>query len=80
MLKKFPAYASPLWYFAGHNSMIYFVDDVGPSPLAQNVAFRDLPLRDVGQHPLLLTFKLKISSAFSTDSYSFYTIGHYVVF
>lgn len=36
--------------------MIYFVDDVGPSPLAQNVAFRDLPLRDVGQHPLLLTF------------------------
>lgn len=36
--------------------MIYFVDDVGPSPLAQNVAFRDLPLRDVGQHPLLLIF------------------------
>lgn len=34
--------------------MIYFVDDVGPSPLAQNVAFRDLPLRDVGQHPLFL--------------------------
>ena len=31
--------------------MIYFVDDVGPSPLAQSVAFRDLPLRDVGQHP-----------------------------
>jgi actin related protein 2/3 complex subunit 1A/1B len=28
--------------------MIYFVDDVGPSPLAQSVAFRDLPLRDVG--------------------------------
>lgn len=41
-------------YFTGHNSMIYFVDDVGPSPLAQNVAFHDLPLRDVGQHPLLL--------------------------
>lgn len=36
--------------------MIYFVDDVGPSPLAQNVAFRDLPLRDVGQHPLFLNF------------------------
>lgn len=36
--------------------MIYFVDDVGPSPLAQNVAFRDLPLRDVGQHPFLLFF------------------------
>ncbi|GAB4859706.1 Actin- protein 2/3 complex subunit 1A [Ancistrocladus abbreviatus] len=33
--------------YVGHNSMIYFVDDVGPSPLAQNVAFRDLPLRDV---------------------------------
>ena len=36
--------------------MIYFVDEVGPSPLAQNVAFRDLPLRDVGQHPLFLIF------------------------
>lgn len=34
--------------YVGHNSMIYFVDDVGPSPLAQNVVFRDLPLRDVG--------------------------------
>ncbi|KAK9690074.1 hypothetical protein RND81_09G103100 [Saponaria officinalis] len=33
--------------YVGHNSMIYFVDDVGPSPLAQTVAFRDLPLRDV---------------------------------
>ncbi|KAH7669657.1 Actin-related protein 2/3 complex subunit 1 protein [Dioscorea alata] len=33
--------------YAGHNSMIYFVDDVGPSPSAQSVAFRDLPLRDV---------------------------------
>ncbi|KAK6919675.1 Anaphase-promoting complex subunit 4, WD40 domain [Dillenia turbinata] len=33
--------------YVGHNSTIYFVDDVGPSPLAQNVAFRDLPLRDV---------------------------------
>ncbi|GMN54860.1 hypothetical protein TIFTF001_023984 [Ficus carica] len=33
--------------YVGHNSMIYFVDDVGPSPLAQNVALRDLPLRDV---------------------------------
>ncbi|KAK4278996.1 hypothetical protein QN277_016762 [Acacia crassicarpa] len=33
--------------YVGHNSMIYFVDDVGPSPLAQNVACRDLPLRDV---------------------------------
>ncbi|KAL0740747.1 hypothetical protein Bca4012_082260 [Brassica carinata] len=34
--------------YVGHSSMIYFVDDVGPSPLAQSVAFRDLPLRDVG--------------------------------
>lgn len=33
--------------------MIYFVDDVGPSPSAQSVALRDLPLRDVGQHSLL---------------------------
>ncbi|XAR49515.1 hypothetical protein NMG60_11032748 [Bertholletia excelsa] len=33
--------------YVGHNSMIYFVDDVGPAPSAQNVAFRDLPLRDV---------------------------------
>ncbi|KAJ0966583.1 hypothetical protein J5N97_023500 [Dioscorea zingiberensis] len=33
--------------YAGHNSMIYFVDDIGPSPSAQSVAFRDLPLRDV---------------------------------
>ncbi|KAK6164300.1 hypothetical protein DH2020_001164 [Rehmannia glutinosa] len=32
---------------SGHNSMIYFVDDVGPSPSAQSVSFRDLPLRDV---------------------------------
>lgn len=39
--------------------MIYFVDEVGPSPLAQSVAFRDLPLRDVGQKPfssILLIF------------------------
>ncbi|KAB1213243.1 Actin-related protein 2/3 complex subunit 1A [Morella rubra] len=33
--------------YVGHNSMIYFVDDVGPSPLAQSVAFQDLPLCDV---------------------------------
>jgi hypothetical protein len=30
--------------------MIYFIDDVGTSPAAQNLALRDLPLRDVGQH------------------------------
>ena len=35
--------------------MIYFVDDVGPSPLSQKVVFRDLPLRDVGQHPPCLS-------------------------
>lgn len=34
--------------------MIYFVDEVGPSPLAQSLPLRDLPLRDVGQHPLML--------------------------
>ncbi|XP_073314066.1 actin-related protein 2/3 complex subunit 1A-like [Primulina huaijiensis] len=33
--------------YVGHNSMIYFVDEVGPSPSAQSVAFHDLPLRDV---------------------------------
>ncbi|KAK4358181.1 hypothetical protein RND71_023791 [Anisodus tanguticus] len=32
---------------SGHNSMIYFVDEVGPSAAAQSVAIRDLPLRDV---------------------------------
>ncbi|XP_072995126.1 actin-related protein 2/3 complex subunit 1A-like [Typha latifolia] len=33
--------------YAGHNSMIYFIDDVESSPSAQNVALRDLPLRDI---------------------------------
>ncbi|KAL7000617.1 Actin-related protein 2/3 complex subunit 1A [Sarracenia purpurea var. burkii] len=33
--------------YVGHNSMIYFVDEIGPAPSAQSVAFRDLPLRDV---------------------------------
>ncbi|KAF7815770.1 actin-related protein 2/3 complex subunit 1B-like [Senna tora] len=33
--------------FVGHNSMIYFVNDIGPSPVCQRVASRDLPLRDV---------------------------------
>uniref|UniRef100_A0A1D1XKN6 Actin-related protein 2/3 complex subunit n=1 Tax=Anthurium amnicola TaxID=1678845 RepID=A0A1D1XKN6_9ARAE len=33
--------------YTGHNSMVYFVDDIGPSPVAQSVAFRDLPLHDV---------------------------------
>jgi hypothetical protein len=35
---------------SGHSSMIYFVEDVEASPAAQNLALRDLPLRDVGQH------------------------------
>jgi actin related protein 2/3 complex, subunit 1A/1B len=30
--------------------MIYFIDEVESSPVAQNLALRDLPLRDVGQH------------------------------
>jgi len=34
--------------YAGHNSMIYFVDEVESAPAAQNLALRDLPLRDVG--------------------------------
>eukprot|EP01018_Ginkgo_biloba_P030569 Gb_19067 [translate_table: standard] len=33
--------------YVGHNSTIYFVDDVGTSASAQTLAFRDLPLRDV---------------------------------
>ncbi|KVH96872.1 ARP2/3 complex, 41kDa subunit (p41-arc) [Cynara cardunculus var. scolymus] len=33
--------------YVGHNSMIYFVDEIGPSPSAQSVVLRDLPLRDV---------------------------------
>ncbi|KAF3674203.1 Actin-related protein 2/3 complex subunit 1A [Capsicum annuum] len=33
--------------YVGHNSMIYFVDEVGPSAAAQSVAIRDLPLRDI---------------------------------
>nr|GEV16299.1 actin-related protein 2/3 complex subunit 1A-like [Tanacetum cinerariifolium] len=33
--------------YVGHNSMIYFVDQIGPSPYAQTVVLRDLPLRDV---------------------------------
>ncbi|XP_019055146.1 PREDICTED: actin-related protein 2/3 complex subunit 1A-like [Nelumbo nucifera] len=47
--------------YVGHNSMIYFVGDVGPSPLTQNVAFRDLPLRDV----LFLSERILIGVGFS---------------
>ncbi|CAK9158908.1 unnamed protein product [Ilex paraguariensis] len=33
--------------YVGHNSMVYFVDEVGPPPSAQSVTIRHLPLRDV---------------------------------
>ncbi|XP_020577845.1 actin-related protein 2/3 complex subunit 1B-like isoform X1 [Phalaenopsis equestris] len=33
--------------YAGHNSTVYFVEDIHNSPLAQNVAYRNLPLRDI---------------------------------
>ncbi|XP_038712364.1 actin-related protein 2/3 complex subunit 1A-like [Tripterygium wilfordii] len=49
--------------YVGHNSMIYFVDDVGPSPLAQNVALRDLPLRDV----LFVSEKMVIGVGFDCN-------------
>ncbi|XP_039026152.1 actin-related protein 2/3 complex subunit 1A-like [Hibiscus syriacus] len=49
--------------YVGHNSMIYFVDDVGPSPLAQNVAFRYLPLRDV----LFVSEKMVIGVGFDCN-------------
>ncbi|KAG0453145.1 hypothetical protein HPP92_025809 [Vanilla planifolia] len=43
--------------YAGHNSMIYFVEDICNSPLAQNIAYRNLPLRDVGFdcNPIMFT-------------------------
>ncbi|CDY29633.1 BnaA04g17940D [Brassica napus] len=47
----------------GHSSMIYFVDDVGPSPLAQSVAFRDLPLRDV----LFISEKMVIGVGYDSN-------------
>ncbi|KAF6158896.1 hypothetical protein GIB67_012313, partial [Kingdonia uniflora] len=49
--------------YVGHNSMIYFVDDVGPSPLVQTVAFRDLPLRDV----LFLSERMLIGVGFDCN-------------
>ncbi|XP_015578904.1 actin-related protein 2/3 complex subunit 1A [Ricinus communis] len=49
--------------YVGHNSMIYFVDDVGPSPLAQNVAYRDLPLRDV----IFVSEKMVIGGGFDCN-------------
>ncbi|CAN7018586.1 unnamed protein product [Brassica oleracea var. botrytis] len=49
--------------YVGHSSMIYFVDDVGPSPLAQSVAFRDLPLRDV----LFISEKMVIGAGYDSN-------------
>ncbi|KAF3577609.1 hypothetical protein DY000_02030037, partial [Brassica cretica] len=49
--------------YVGHSSMIYFVDDVGPSPLAQSVAFRDLPLRDV----LFISEKMVIGVGYDSN-------------
>ncbi|CAK9308566.1 unnamed protein product [Citrullus colocynthis] len=53
--------------YAGHNSMIYFVDEVGPSPLAQNVAFRDLPLRDI----LFVSERMVIGVGFDCNPMAF---------
>lgn len=61
--------------------MIYFVDDVGPSPLAQSVAFRDLPLRDVGQHPLFFYFwKLVFSMCYILNLYATFNLLFQVLF
>ncbi|PON97899.1 LOW QUALITY PROTEIN: Actin-related protein 2/3 complex subunit [Trema orientale] len=62
-----------------HNSMIYFVDDVGPSLLAQNVAFRDLPLRDVAS-TLAYVLDFECSSYIPLTYYCLYTIGELVIF
>ncbi|XP_023553744.1 actin-related protein 2/3 complex subunit 1B-like isoform X1 [Cucurbita pepo subsp. pepo] len=53
--------------YAGHNSMIYFVDEVGPSPLAQSVAFRDLPLRDI----LFVSERMVIGTGFDCNPMAF---------
>ncbi|KAI4341139.1 hypothetical protein MLD38_025899 [Melastoma candidum] len=49
--------------YVGHNSMIYFVDGVGPSPLAQNVLLRGLPLRDV----LFLSERMAVGVGFDCN-------------
>jgi hypothetical protein len=57
---------SPIYCFGkGHNSTIYFIDDVGPSACAQTVAFSGLPLRDVGQLSLFFRFTLLLGNVFS---------------
>ncbi|KAF3335470.1 actin-related protein 2/3 complex subunit 1B-like protein [Carex littledalei] len=33
--------------YSGHNSMIYFIDDVKSTPSSQSISLRDLPLRDI---------------------------------
>uniref|UniRef100_A0A453Q2I8 Actin-related protein 2/3 complex subunit 1A n=1 Tax=Aegilops tauschii subsp. strangulata TaxID=200361 RepID=A0A453Q2I8_AEGTS len=47
----------------GHSSMIYFVDDVEGSPAAQNLALRDLPLRDI----LFVSEKMAIGVGFDCN-------------
>ncbi|EPS60788.1 hypothetical protein M569_14013, partial [Genlisea aurea] len=49
--------------YVGHNSMIYFVEEVGASPSAQSVAFRDLPLRDI----LFISERLVIGVGFDCN-------------
>ncbi|XP_042393826.1 actin-related protein 2/3 complex subunit 1A-like [Zingiber officinale] len=49
--------------YAGHNSMIYFIEDVGSSPKAQNVALRDLPLCDI----LFVSEKMVIGVGFDCN-------------
>ncbi|XP_057861255.1 actin-related protein 2/3 complex subunit 1A [Cryptomeria japonica] len=49
--------------YVGHSSTIYFIDDVGPSAVAQEVAFRDLPLRDI----LFLSEKMVVGVGFDCN-------------
>ncbi|XP_051152150.1 actin-related protein 2/3 complex subunit 1A-like isoform X1 [Andrographis paniculata] len=49
--------------YVGHNSMIYFADEIGPSPSAQSVSFRDLPLRDI----LFVSERLVIGAGFDCN-------------
>uniref|UniRef100_A0A251S1U5 Actin-related protein 2/3 complex subunit n=2 Tax=Helianthus annuus TaxID=4232 RepID=A0A251S1U5_HELAN len=57
--------------YVGHNSMIYFVDQIGPSPLAQSVTLRDLPLRDV----MFVSEKLVIGAGFDCNPMVFAADG-----
>ncbi|KAG8072922.1 hypothetical protein GUJ93_ZPchr0006g44222 [Zizania palustris] len=49
--------------YAGHNSMVYFIDDVETSPASQNLALRDLPLRDI----LFLSERMVIGVGFDCN-------------